>query len=170
MATEAQATIEPIPDLKYWCDGQPSEVGKRVALMLALWACGSHHLDADRMRHADWKNPRFIEIIFDSSTIGECLSTFDGDAPTRLIFLAHDHGIRVELTPSNRNSLRLMFHPRGGREGSIWYRHPTIEQALARWREAHPQPVFVGSPEKREPAAEPVCADRCQMTGEAVPS
>lgn len=66
------------------------------------------------------------------------LSTFDADKLTRLVFLAHDRCVRVEVTHSGPRMVRICIWQRDTREGSITERHPTIEQALATWRERHP--------------------------------
>lgn len=57
------------------------------------------------------------------------LSTFDTDALTRLVILAHDLAIRVEIRPAMHN-VRVLAHQRT-REGSLMHRHPTIEEAIA---------------------------------------
>ena len=66
------------------------------------------------------------------------LSTFDFDKLTRLVFLAHDRCIRVEVSNSGPRMVKISIWKRHGREGDMWYRHPTIEQALALWRRYHP--------------------------------
>jgi hypothetical protein len=61
------------------------------------------------------------------------LSTFDLNDLTRLVFLAHDKCIRVDVSQGGPNRLRLAVWKRK-REGSLYERHPTIEQALEKWR------------------------------------
>jgi hypothetical protein len=129
---------EAISDLKYWCKGEPSEVGKRVARLLSIWAGGCHHLDSEQMKKADWQNDLYIQISADSSVTGGGLSTFDFAGLTRLVFLAHDHCIRVDVAPLNFRCLKLMFHPRHHRSGATQARHPTMEDALDSWRRSHP--------------------------------
>lgn len=128
---------DPVHDLKYWCKGQPSEVGLRVAKLLSDWVGGCHHLDAEQMKNVDWLNERFITIKADSSMTGGGLSSFDFCSLTRLVFLAHDRCIRVDIAPLNPQLLRIMFHPRHSREGGMSERHPTIEQALESWRKSN---------------------------------
>ena len=65
------------------------------------------------------------------------LSTFDFDSLTRLVFLAHDRAIRVEIDGSGPGMVKLVLHKRI-REGVMHERHPTIEAALQRWREDNP--------------------------------
>lgn len=54
------------------------------------------------------------------------LSTFDFDRLTRLVLAAHKHAVRVEISPSNMQRLRIGFWPRDPRERSISQRHPTL--------------------------------------------
>lgn len=62
------------------------------------------------------------------------LSTFDGDALTRLVFLAHDRCVRVELCNGGPHRVGLKLHRRHTRVGGMWGRHPTIEEALNQHR------------------------------------
>lgn len=66
------------------------------------------------------------------------LATWDFDALTRLVLLAHDRCVRVEVTPCNMQYLRIAIWQRHTRLGGIAERHPTIETALACWRERYP--------------------------------
>ena len=118
--------------LKYWCKDPPSECGIRVAELLDIWD-GLHHFDSTMMAKVEWTNPYFIKLRLDRS-----LSSFDFDALTRLVFLAHDRCIRVEIKPCNPRFLMLLFHPRATCEGTITERHPTLEESVERWRSAHP--------------------------------
>ncbi len=69
------------------------------------------------------------------------LSTFDFDNLTRLVFLAHDKCIRVELVQGGPRSVKIAIWKRDGRTGSMYERHPTIETALGIWRNRlHPMP------------------------------
>jgi hypothetical protein len=56
-------------------------------------------------------------------------STFDSDRLTRLVFLAHDRAIRVEVKSSSPYRIKLVLFKRG-RDGGISNRHPTLEQAI----------------------------------------
>lgn len=66
------------------------------------------------------------------------LSTFDFDDLTRLVFLAHDKCVRVELNQSGPGMIKICIWQREGRTGSMFERHPTIEAALENWRTKHP--------------------------------
>lgn len=108
---------------------QCSAFGERVAALLSAWVDGLHHVPDSQLRKADWANEHWIQLAWYGP-----LSTFDGDELTRLVVLAHDRCVRVELRPCNGRYVYLGFSPRAGREGSIFERHPTIEDALARVR------------------------------------
>lgn len=62
------------------------------------------------------------------------LATFDFSDLTRLVILAHDECIRVEVTAVRQNIIRIAIWKRQGRDGSISERHPTIEQAIETFR------------------------------------
>lgn len=68
------------------------------------------------------------------SVYGSQLATFDFDYLTRLVVLAHDHCIRVEVVPSGPGRVGLALFKRAGRDGSTYDRHPTIEEAITRVR------------------------------------
>lgn len=60
------------------------------------------------------------------------LDTFDFDELTRLVYWAHEYGVRVELGNGGPRSLKIMLHARYKREGQMFERHPTMAQAIAR--------------------------------------
>ena len=130
--------VDPIvkSHLQYWTKEQPSTIGIRVAKLLDEYA-GLHHFEPSLMKKVRWENTHYIEMRLDHhSTTGQ-LSTFDFDNLTQLVFLAHDHCIRIDIRPCNGSHFTLLFHPRE-REGGMSRRHPTIEQAIAAWRKGHP--------------------------------
>jgi hypothetical protein len=61
-------------------------------------------------------------------------ATYDFDGLTRAVIMAHDRCIRFEIQPSGPGRLRLFFHKRQKREGSMYERHPTLEQAIEHLR------------------------------------
>lgn len=72
------------------------------------------------------------------SVYSNYLSTFDFDYLSRLVVLAHDHCVRVEITSSAPGRVGLVLHKRHGREGGISTRHPTIEETIQRVRPSQP--------------------------------
>lgn len=58
------------------------------------------------------------------------LSTFDFDILTRLVVAAHEACVRVSIQNSGPGMVKIMLHPRNGREGNFAERHPTIENAV----------------------------------------
>lgn len=138
---------EILSHLSYYSTKTPSECGLRVAMLLEEWD-GLHHFDESTLKKVEWSNPLFQVLRLSRyHGVGQ-LSTFDFDLLTRLVFLAHDHNIRIQIGPCNPQFLEVVFHPRHKRDGGISERHPTIEQALGRWRESHP-----AKEETPEPAA-----------------
>ena len=112
-----------------------SDLGAQVAAVISALVVGLHHWDTNALRRVDWSNKHHVELITDLP-----LATWDGDALTRLVFLAHDATLRLAIQPASPQYIRLLFHPRK-REGSLFERHPTIEDALAQWRTRHPAPT-----------------------------
>jgi hypothetical protein len=73
-------------------------------------------------------------------------STFDFDRLSRLVFLAHDRCVRVEIVQSGLHRIGLLLHRRHTREGSTSVRHPTLDQAITVHRklwQAPPNPESV---------------------------
>lgn len=68
------------------------------------------------------------------NVMGSQLATFDFDYLTRLVVLAHDRCVRVEIVPSGPGRTGLALFKRAGRDGCIYDRHPTIEEAIERVR------------------------------------
>lgn len=62
------------------------------------------------------------------------LSTWDFDYLTRLVVLAHDECVRVEIVSSGPGRIGLALHKRSGRQGPMYDRHPSMEEAIARVR------------------------------------
>lgn len=62
------------------------------------------------------------------------LSTYDFNQLTRLVFMAHEKCIRVELIGYSSRKIRIAIWKRNGTEGNMSRIHPTIEDALAKFR------------------------------------
>lgn len=61
------------------------------------------------------------------------LATTDFNNLTRLVFMAHEKGIRVEIIPAGPKLLSLALHKREAGNIDLIKGHPTIEQALDKW-------------------------------------
>jgi hypothetical protein len=61
-------------------------------------------------------------------------ATYDGDLLTRMVVLAHDRCVRLEIRAYHPQSLQIAIHKRSAREGRMFDRHPTLEAAVARLR------------------------------------
>ena len=95
-----------------------SAFGFEVAELLGELYRGIYHVDGEAMRRVDWADNKFIELVV---TDGGSWATFDFDWLTRLVVLAHDRCIRVEIGAASPRHLRLSFSKRqrdGGRP--IW--------------------------------------------------
>ncbi len=66
------------------------------------------------------------------------LSTYDFDALTRLVFMAHDRCVRVEVSHVNMSYLRIAIHKRRRSDGRMYEVHPTLAEAIEAWREHNP--------------------------------
>ena len=96
---------------------------ERAEAMLSRVFRGMHHV------HGLKKQPRYWTCIHNGDA-----STFDFNILTCLVFGAHEYCLRVSISNGGPRSLKIEIHPRNGREGEIWNRHPTIEQALEAWK------------------------------------
>jgi hypothetical protein len=67
-------------------------------------------------------------------TCGRNLATFDGNLLTRIVLLAHEKCIRVEVVPVNFGLLGIIVHKRQLNSTKLFERHPTIEQAIEEFR------------------------------------
>lgn len=107
-----------------WTPPQCSPFGRVVARILDdVWALYNMSL-----QRVDFSRAHIVEVNIDRT-----LSTFDFDELTQLVIRCHDACVRLSVAPCNMRYLKLAFHPRE-REGRIYDRHPTIEQAIERVR------------------------------------
>lgn len=99
------------------------------ALMFADVVGGFHHVRGKFKPHGSG-----IKINCYSSG----WATFDFDRLTRIVMLAHDRMIRVEVVPSGPRMIGFNLWKRHEREGSMSERHPTLEQAIEVHRRYYP--------------------------------
>ena len=103
----------------------------RCAELVADVFCGFHHVTGEFKAFG-----RGVAV----SVFAGTLATIDNDRLTRLVLLAHDRMIRVEMAASSPGRVKLALHKRHEREGCMSGRHPTIETALASHRKYFPEP------------------------------
>ena len=110
-----------------------SELGMLVAGLLNEWYRGIYHApDWKHLKAAQWSNPDWIDVRHYGT-----LSSVDYDDLTRLVFLAHDFGLRIELSAvgGRPKLLNLAFSNRN-RLDHPYRMHPTLEGAVQKWRKA----------------------------------
>ena len=101
-----------------------------VAFFSALFR-GEHHIPNGSRRGDDGVTPHGLGwCVIDDGTNW---ATFDFNELTRLVFLAHDRCLRVEVTPARNGKLKIAIWRRE-REGAQSRRHPTLEKAVEAWR------------------------------------
>ena len=61
-------------------------------------------------------------------------ATYDDNWLTKLVFMAHDRCIRVELQAAGHGNMRVILFKRAGRDGRMLERHPTLEHAIESFR------------------------------------
>ena len=61
------------------------------------------------------------------------LASYDTNGLTRLVVMAHDRCIRVEVSPWRNTTLRIAIYKRQ-RIGDLFLGHPTMEQAIEKFR------------------------------------
>ena len=99
-----------------------SELGKASADLLGDVFKGIYHLSYTSLLKVKWDDNYCIEFSY----YGD-LTTVDFNHLTILVILAHDRMIRVNLTGIGPGYIRMQFHQREKREGSMSERYPTIE-------------------------------------------
>ena len=107
-----------------------SEFGCEVANLLGDLFAGIYHMDAGALERTDWSCTWRISVtVRDNGQFG----THDFNSLTRLVFLAHEQGIKATIEAASSRYLRLTFHKVGAKFCPPV--HPTIEQALNRFME-----------------------------------
>lgn len=94
-----------------------SENQEFCSSLLALWAGGWHHLP---------KVHPFGEGVA-INWAGD-LSTFDGDGLTRLVLLAHEHAVRIEIASSGPRLVKIIAHRRSHDAPKYYQRHPDLQK------------------------------------------
>jgi hypothetical protein len=97
---------------------EPFEV--RAEKMLDRVFRGIYHVSSLKKEKRHW------------TCITNHISTFDFDEMTRLVLGAHEYCLRVDIGNGGPHRLKVFISPRE-REGLVYDRHPTIEQAIQKW-------------------------------------
>lgn len=110
-----------------------SPLGGNVANLLDKVFKGIYHLDMGKLEKVDWGDPYVVSV----QLYYQNLATFDNDYLTRLVVLAHDYCLRLDISAATIKTLELMFHQRQP-TGNVSQQMPTMEQHLAAIRCYHP--------------------------------
>jgi hypothetical protein len=76
--------------------------------------------------------------LFINSKASHYMSTFDYSNLTKAVVIAHDRMIRFQIEPSGPRMLKFTAHKRHLREGRMYERHPTMEEAISNIRKQYP--------------------------------
>jgi hypothetical protein len=117
------------PDIKI------SPLGEKVANLLGLAYSGIYHLEGyQKIKWAE--NYCFVVWVYAGS-----LATYDNDRLTRMVFLAHELGVRLEIAGSRPHYIKLHIHNREERTGPLDKRHPTLDQAVANFHKNYDEEI-----------------------------
>ena len=95
------------------------------SLFLSQLFHGFHHISGTPKEHGSG-----IEL----NTREYRLATFDYSYLTRLVLMSHEWGVRVCINGSGPGMIKIILHKRHSRDGRLYERHPTIEQAIEDYR------------------------------------
>ena len=107
-----------------------SKLGRDVADLLGDVFKGIYHLPSSALKKVDWEDEYCLQFTYYGF-----LSTVDFNKLTALVVLAHDRMIRISICGVGPGYMRLMFHQRNKRTGSMSERYPTIEDHIKLIRE-----------------------------------
>jgi hypothetical protein len=113
-----------------------SEHGRNVADLLGDVFLGIYHLNRTSLGKVNWENKRYIDV-----TVRGVMSTYDDDLMTRLVVLAFDRMMRVEIVGLGPLYLRLTFYQRKTRKGTLMERVPTLEDHVKSLRDYYGDPT-----------------------------
>jgi hypothetical protein len=107
---------------------QLSPLGVAAADFLGDVYLGIYHINARALAKVDWSAKDCVDI-----TLGDDLATYDSDMLTRMVVLAHDRMLRVEIRGIGPGYLRLRISQRATRDpkASVYERHPSLEDHAA---------------------------------------
>lgn len=120
--------------LKYRYKGAFSELGKDVAWFLDK-VFGLHHINRTSLSKVIWSNDTWVDVVIDKP-----LSTVDNADLTRLVVIAHQMMLRIELRGVGPGYVKLTFHKRVSRDKAdgIYYWCPDIYEHVDMITKLHP--------------------------------
>lgn len=101
-----------------------SPLGQKVADLLDDLYKGIYHIESQALK-VDWQHTQLISIVLMDGNF----STYDSDGLTRLVFLCHEHNIRVSVRGAAHHYLRLHFME-VDKNGFFREGHPTLIDVL----------------------------------------
>lgn len=103
-----------------------SPLGEAAANLLGDVFLGIYHLDYGALKKVRWDDTFYVEVVVYGS-----FSSVDDNNLTRLLVLAHDRMLRVELKGCAPGYLKIGISQRSARDGRLWERCPTWEDAVS---------------------------------------
>ena len=120
-----------------------SEAGEAAANFLGALFLGIYHLNPTSLRKVDWSDRYNIRVTVG----GNGFATVDDNQLTRLVVLAHDMCLRVEIEGIGPGYQRLTISKRPNRDGAITNRCPYLADHI------HEIRTHYGLPLSQEEAA-----------------
>jgi hypothetical protein len=117
-----------------------SPLGEETANILGELYLGIYHLESRQLKKVDWSQRDNIDVVLGRQSF----STYDNDKLTKLCFLAHHRAVRVEIHPHSFKYLRLTFSRRGVRTGQTYLRHPSLDDAVEKFKNSVSLPEVKG--------------------------
>lgn len=103
---------------------------RAVGLLVTAFRTGVYNLPV-LWKRVDWRYGNGVSFILGNRP---ALASWDFNQLTRLVIGAHDECIRVEVEPHGFGYLKINMWPRKGRDGTMFERHPSIEDAISDFR------------------------------------
>lgn len=102
----------------------------RVMNILGIVGNGLYNAPIAKRIHWDYSGPgRGVAVLWRTD-----LPTYDFDTLTGLVLLCHEARIRLSIDSCNPKYLRLCFWQRQAEGEMVYQRHPSIEQAIEKWK------------------------------------
>lgn len=102
-----------------------SPLGKKVAVLLAYVAGGGIYNAPIKPENVQWGDARCIEVVWSGPLI-----SWDNWTLSKLWVASNRMMLRVEIEAATYRRLRLRFHERESRTGSLMTRLPTCEELI----------------------------------------